>query len=100
MLFVSCMALLTAALPTQHDSSGSLVTTAQGPASLVQHRALSFTLDVMGSTKCCRPQDHSHVKGLKAGVANTVVGYGDMVRTTYFSYLSILSQLWCPCCID
>lgn len=100
MLFGSCVALLTAALPTRHGSSSSLVTTAHGPTSLEQHRTLGFASDIMGRTKCCRHQDHSHVKGMKAGAANTVVVYGDMVRTTYVSYLSTMSQLWCPCCIQ
>ena len=93
--FASCVALLTAdALPTRYGSSGSLVTAAHGPTSLVQHRTLRFASDIMGRIQCCRHQDHSCVKGMKAGAANTVAVYNDMVRTTYVSYLSIMKQLW------
>lgn len=74
-------------------SSGSLVTAAHGSTSLVQHRTLGFTSDIMGRSQCCRQKDRGCVKGMKAGGASRVVVYGDMVRTSYVSCLLIMRQL-------
>lgn len=94
-LFAGCVALhKAAALPTRCGSSDSLIAAAHGPASLLQHRTLAFASDITGRTRCCRHRDHSCVKGMKAGAANTVTVYGDMVRTTYVSYLLIMRQVW------
>lgn len=76
MLFAGCLILLTAVtLPGWYDSSGTSITAAHGPTSLMWHRTLHFAWDIMGSTQWHRHWIHSCTKGGRVGAVCAVVVY-------------------------